>query len=87
MPDFTITLSAKAVQRLKAVLQRYNDNQGTSLTLKQFLRLHVQEMAIADDMAAATAAIMETVQRDAATAQSAAIRTARDELIQELQTA
>ena len=84
MPDFTITLGAKAVQRLQAVLQRYNDNQGTSLTLKQLLHLHLQEMAVADDLAQATKAITEEVQRDASHTLQAAIRTARDRLIQEL---
>ena len=84
MPDFTITLSTKTVQRLQAVLQRYNDNQGTSLTLKQLLHLHLQEMAVADDLAQATTAITEEVQRDASHTLQAAIRTARDHLIQEL---
>ncbi len=84
MPDFTITLSTKTVQRLQAVLQRYNDNQGTSLTLKQLLHLHLQETAVADDLAQATKTITEEVQRDASNTLEAAIRTARDRLIQEL---
>jgi hypothetical protein len=84
MPDFTITLSTKAVQRLQTVLQRYNDNQGTKLTIKQFLRLHLQEMAVADELAQATQTLTQQTQRDAEQTLQAAITTARDRLIQEL---
>ncbi len=75
MPDFTITLRTKAVQRLRAVLQRYNDNQGASLTLKQFLHLHLQEMAVADELDQATRTLTEQVQRDASHTLQAAIAT------------
>ena len=84
MPDFTLTLSTKAVQRLQALRQRYNDNQGASLTMKQFLHLHLQEMAVADELAQATNTITQQIQHDAEQTLQAAIRTARDRLIQEL---
>jgi len=84
MPDFTITLSAKAVQRLQTVLQRYNDNQGTRLSLKQFLHLHLQEMAVADELTQTTQTLTQQAQRDADQTLQAAVRTTRDRLIQEL---
>ncbi len=84
MPDFTIALSAKTVQRLQTVLQRYNDNQGTRLTIKQFLHLHLQEMAVADELAHATQTLAQQTQRDADQTLQAAVRTTRDRLIQEL---
>lgn len=52
MPSFTITLSAQAVARLQAVVDRYNANTGQTLTVRDWITLHVKEVAIADDLMA-----------------------------------
>ncbi len=88
MPDFTITLTTKAVQRLQAAVQRYNDNQGTKLTLKDFLLLHLRELAIANELAQASQTLAEEAKRGADEALHASLQAAinakRDQLLQEL---
>jgi hypothetical protein len=84
MPRFAIDLSQKAVNKLQAQVQRTNENAGTSLTLQQWMTLHLRELAITDELGAAVAAIQEQQQQNAQTALEAAVRTARDELLAEL---
>ncbi len=84
MPSFTITLSPKSVQRLKTLMQRTNDTEGTSLTLRDWITLHLRELAIAQDLSAALPALQEQTKRDYETALQAAITTTRDQLLQEL---
>ncbi len=84
MPKFTLNLTQAAVDKLQTHVQRTNDNTGANLTLTQWITLHLQEVAIADQLAAAVTAIQEQHQRDAQTALDDALRTARDELLAEL---
>ncbi len=83
MPRFSIELSAKAVQKLQPQVQRTNDSAGTSLTLKDWITLHLNELAIADDLAPAVDQLATETQ-DTLTA---AIRAKRDQLLQELELA
>lgn len=84
MPQFTITLTQKAVDKLQQQVQRTNENQGTSLTLKQWMTLHLRELAITDELNAAVTGLRDEQQRDAQTALETAIRTARDQLLANL---
>ncbi len=84
MPQFTITLSQKAVDRLQIQVQRTNDANGTTLTMRDWIELHLKEIAIADDLAIATQAIQEQQQRDAQDALQAAVRAQRDRLLGDL---
>lgn len=84
MPQFTITLTQKAVDKLQQQVQRTNENQGTSLTIKQWITLHLRELAITDELNAAVTGLRDEQQRDAQTALEAAIRTARDQLLANL---
>lgn len=84
MPKITIDLSQAAINKLNVKVQRTNENAGTNLTLKQWLQLHAQELAIEQELATAVQAIQEQQQRDAQTALEDAVRTARDELLAEL---
>ena len=84
MPKFTITLTQKTVDALAAIVQRENENAGTDLTVAQWLTLQPQLAAIAPQLAAAHAALQEQHQRDANEALAAALRTARDQLLQDL---
>ncbi len=81
MPQFTITLSQKAVDRLSAQVQRTNDANGTDLAVRDWIELHLKEIAIADDLAAAMRTIQDQQQRDAQDALQAAIRAQRDHLL------
>lgn len=84
MPKFTIDLTDKALARLQAEVDRTNGNQGTALTVTEWLNLHVAELCIADDLAAAVQRLVGEQQKDAQAALDAAIRTARDELLASL---
>lgn len=84
MPDFTITLTQKAVDKLQQQVQRTNENQGTSLTIKQWITLHLRELAITDELNAAVTGLRDEQQRDAQSTLEAAIRTARDQLLANL---
>lgn len=85
MPRFTIDLTQKAVDRLQAHVQRTNDANGTSLTLREWLELHANEIAISDELAAAIQAIQEQQQQAAQDTLQAAIRVKRDELLANLE--
>ena len=83
MPRFTIDLSQKAVDKLQVQVQRTNDAQGSTLTLKDWIVLHLKEVATADDLAAA----FEQLQRESQDTLTAASRAKRDQLLQELESA
>ena len=84
MARYTITLSDKAVAGLQAVVAAYNDDNKTALTPQEWITLHLQELAIAPQLQATVVALQEQTQRDASAALTAAVRTARDELIASL---
>ncbi len=84
MPKFTTTLTQATVDKLQQHVQRTNENAGTTLTLQQWITLHLQELAITDELAAAVTAIQQQQQRDAQTTLDDAVRTARDELLAQL---
>jgi len=68
MPTFSITISTEAAARLKAVVDRYNENTGSSLTVAQWIVLHLKELALADDLAAAHERIRKQAEDDATAA-------------------
>ncbi len=84
MPKFTTTLTQATVDKLQQHVQRTNENAGTILTLQQWITLHLQELAITDELAAAVTALQEQQKRDAQATLDAAIKTTRDELLAEL---
>jgi uncharacterized protein YqfA (UPF0365 family) len=65
------------VPALQTLAARYNADNGTALTLAEFLELHVAEMSIQDEFAARVEALQR--QRDAEL--TAAFRAERDRLI------
>ncbi len=81
MPKFTIDLSQKAVDKLQTQhVDRSNGANGTALTLKDWIVLHLNELAITADLPAA----IGQLQRESQDTLTAAIRTTRDRLIREL---
>lgn len=50
MPTFRIDLPPAAVARLQAVVQNYNANTGKSLTVAQWIRLHLLEIAFHQEL-------------------------------------
>ena len=84
MAKLTIDLPQKVVNRLQQQVQVTNDNEGTSYTLREWIALHLKEIVIGDELAAAVRLIQQQHQQEANDALQAAIRTARDQLLQEL---
>ena len=84
MPKFTIDLKQKTVDKLQVLVQRTNENQGTNLTLLQWLKHHVDELAIAEELGLAVTALQEQQQKAANSALDASIRAKRDELLADL---
>lgn len=77
MPTFTITLSPQAVAKLQAVVDRYNANTGQTLTVRDWIALHIKEVAIADDLMAEH----QRLQREHEESLRAAVEAARKGLI------
>ncbi len=84
MPKFTITVTDTQLAKLQAVVVAHNANTGATLTVQQWLDLHLKELAIADDLTAAVRVLQEQQQRDAQATLDAAINTTRDELLAQL---
>jgi len=84
MPKFTIDLTDKALAGLQAELSRYNGNAGTTLTVQQWIVLHLQEIAIAPELTTAIQQLREQGEADANAALEAAVKAARDQLLASL---
>lgn len=82
MPDFTITLTDRHISKLNVTVARYNAEQGTALTLAEWLQLHNVEIAIQEELAAEHATLAAQAEQDVA----AAVRVARERLIAGLPT-
>lgn len=84
MPQFTIDLPEGAVARLKALVDRHNADQGSNLTLRDWIVLHLKEVAIARELAAAAEELRQQAERDAQRALEAALRAQRERLLAEM---
>ncbi len=84
MPQFTITISQAHLDRLQAVVSRYNAQAGASLTVKDWIVQTLKEVAIADHLAAGVDQLRAQAQADAQAALEAAARAERQRLLQAL---
>lgn len=84
MPQFTIDLSDSAVARLKSLVDRTNANQGTSLTLRDWIVLHLKEVAVAEDLARDLEALRQQAEREANATFEAAARALKERLLADL---
>ena len=91
MPRLTLTLDDKAaglpdavVPLLQRLTDRTNAQQKTTFSVLDWLALHLKELAIADDLAAAVEQLRQQQQTDAEASLAAAVNTARDELLASL---
>ena len=92
MPRLTIALDGKTadlpdtiVPRLQRLTDRTNDTQKTALTVLDWLALHLKELAVADDLTAAVAALQQQQEADAQAALDAGVKAARDQLLATLE--
>lgn len=84
MPQFTIKLSAKALAGLQAMVERNNADSGRSLTVGDWLTLHVKELLITEELARSAENLRQQAERDANAALDAALRAEKDRLLREL---
>ena len=87
MPDFTITIPDKALPALQHQVDLYNGNNGTQLSLRDWLELHALELALQDQFAAAIDTIKAQTEAQAQADFDAAIKAERERLITGLSTA
>jgi hypothetical protein len=64
MPKFTLDLSEAAVAGLQKLVARYNGDNGTQLTVADFLLLHVKEMSVQTEILEAAKTLREQAERD-----------------------
>lgn len=77
MPTFTLTISDPALEGLQTVVARYNGDNGTTLSVQDWLLLHVKEIAIQDDLLAAAQTFRTQAEQSAADA----LRAERERLL------
>ena len=65
MPRFTLDISDPALDGLQALVARYNADNGTALSVQDWLLLHLRELAIQDRLMAAAQSLREQADRDA----------------------
>ena len=80
MPKFTFDLPSGAVARLQPIVARYNLDYGTDLSLQAWLLLHIKEIAVQHELAAAHQAHEQQAQQDL----EAALRAERQRLLDAL---
>ena len=71
MPTFNITISDAALARLKAIVDRYNADNGAALSVQDWLLLHLKELAIQDNLLAAAQNFQKQAEQGAADATNA----------------
>ncbi len=84
MPNFTLTFSELAVQKIQARTSAYNDMQGTSLTSQQWLLLMLKQTVIAQEFAANAQQMKEDAERDGNAALNTALQAEHTRLMDEL---
>lgn len=91
MTRITITVDGKTrdlpdacVPALQAQADRTNAANKTRLTLPDWIVLHLQEITIAPDLAAAIEQLRQQQEKDANAALETAVKSARDELLASL---
>jgi hypothetical protein len=84
MPKFTIDLTAAAVAKLQAIVARHNADNGTALTVADWVLLNLKEIAIGEELGKTAESIRRQAEDDANAATAAAIRAERDRLLASL---
>ena len=84
MPDFTIAVPDKALPALQRTVDLYNGNNGTALSVRDWLELHALDIALQDQLAAAVDAIKAQTEAQAQADFDAAIKAERERLIADM---
>ncbi len=81
MPRFTIDLTDDAVTRLQALTDAHNKNNGTALTVADWITLLVKERAIGDELSGTADQLRRQAETDATASFEAAVKAERDRLL------
>lgn len=81
MARYVIDLPEAAALRLTAVVDRYNANMGTSLTVLDWLSLHLKEVVLAEELSQAAARIEQEEREEMARRLEGRLIAERDRLI------
>jgi len=81
MPEYTIELSDRAAALLATEIDRTNQASGAALEFVEWIELHLREVAIARDLAAAIEKIREEHERKAQEDFGERIKEARERLL------
>jgi hypothetical protein len=74
---YNITLKEQAVTRLQQLVARYNGDNGATLTVEEWVTLHLKELAVQDDLLRAA----EDLRRQADDTARAALEAERKRLL------
>jgi hypothetical protein len=77
MPRFEVDLSDAALDGLQRVVARYNADNGTALTVADWIHLHLKEVSVQDDLLRAA----DDLRRQAEETAAAALRAERQRLL------
>ncbi len=77
MAKYTQNVPARLVPGLRRIVGQYNADNGSELTVVEWLQLHVLEIAVQDELAAEHKRLTEQAGRDV----SAAVVALRDRLV------
>jgi len=77
MPQFTIAIAEHLIPGLQTVVERYNKDTGSDLSVTAWITLHVQELAVAEQLVAEQTRLQQQSQTDLV----AALTAVRDRLI------
>ena len=84
MPTITFTVSNAVVARLQAVVDAYNTQSGTTLTIKQWVIQTIKDVAISAELTAAVEQLQQQSDQDAEAALTTAIEAERQNLLNAL---
>lgn len=76
---FELDLSAATVGRLQRLVARHNADNGTLLTLSEWIHLHVRELAVQEELVEEHGRLVRQAERDVA----AALHAAKQRLLEE----
>lgn len=77
MPQFQIEWTVSALSRLQEVVTRYNADSGARLTVREWITLHLEEIAVQEGL---SQRVLE-LHRQAETELNAAIRAEKERLL------
>ena len=84
MPEFALSISDKTLEGLQVEVTRHNANNGTFLSVLEWIDLHLKDIVIAPALASFSEELRKEAEQKAKDLLLASLRAERDRLLQEL---